>query len=324
MNIIPFDSGKVPSAIATIFGSPDTNDIVGNSTAGGFPVISIKGKVFHITRGGERTLITKPGEDDSAASLEVVVLRANPDNSKVYYANGYQEGSDSKPNCYSNNGRTPEADAAEPQSKSCATCVHNQWGSRITADGKKGKTCADSRRIAIATVDTPNDPMLVRVPAASLKAFVEFGKLLQARGVHPQTVVTKLGFDYSVAHPSLTFKPVGLIGDVEQLTEIKKASESELVAQIVGLKATAPANAPAEEAVAPAPAAIPVAAAAAPKPAAPKPAAKPSAVDTAVAAAATTKKVEVKVEAAPAAAPAASAALEDQISSMIDGMDFDD
>ena len=326
MNILPFDSAKVPAAISTLFAST-AGELIGNAGGGGFPVMSIKGKVFHISRGGERSLVTKPGEDDPAASIEVVILRANPSRSKVYYKTGYQEGSDAKPDCYSNSGIEPEANAMEPQAKKCATCAHNQWGSRITENGGKGKACADSRRIAIATLDTPNDPILLRVPAASMKALEEYGKILAARNVPPQAVVTKIGFDYSVAHASLTFKPIGLIGDVEQLNEIKLASDGEVAAQIVGTMPM-PAGAEAEYE---APQAIPAAAApvAARAPAA-KPApilAKPSkpidsAVNTAVAAAATTKKVAVVVETPAIVPPAAS--LESQIESMIDGMDFDD
>jgi hypothetical protein len=319
MNIVPFDSGKVPAVITSMFGG-DTNKLVGNSGGGGFPVISIKGKVFHIQRGDERTLVTKPGEDDPAASIEVVVVNANPNNSKVFYAEGYQEGEKAKPTCYSNSGVVPESNAQEPQSTKCATCAHNQWGSRVTPDGRKAKACQDTRRLAIATLDTPNDPMLIRVPAGSLKALVEYGKILAARGVPPEAVVTKIGFDYSVAHPALTFKPVGLIGDAEHLAAIKAASSTDIVAEIIGLKvavdkADDDTPAPAPAAAAPAPA-VPKPA---PKPAAPKPAAVESA-------AVAPKKANVTVEtpAAPAAEVSGTAALESQIGSMMDDMNFDD
>jgi hypothetical protein len=313
--IVPFDSGSLPAHIRR---SSAPNKMASAASAAGFPVISIKGKVFHIVRGGERTLITKPGEDDPAASLEVVVLDLNAVNSKVFYANGYQEGNDSKPTCYSNNGKHPEADSSEPQAKLCASCVHNQWGSRITADGKKGKSCADSRRMAIATPDAPADPMLVRVPAASLKAMGEYGKILSTRGLEPHHVITKIGFDYSVAHPALTFKPVGIINDGEMMAGIEAARKADIVAQITGEAPTPAAEAPVEEAApaiaAPAPTPAP-----APAPAkAAKPAAtKADAVEAAVATAATTKKADVKVEKKPGG-------LEDEISGMIEGMDFDD
>jgi hypothetical protein len=320
VNIIPFDSGKVPATISQMFGE-SAKDLVGNSSSG-FPVISIKGKVFHINRGQERILVTKPGEEDPAASIEVVVLRANPNRSKVYYPGGYTEGAQDKPTCYSNNGIEPEADATAPQSKKCATCAHNQWGSRITESGVKAKACTDSRRLAIATLDTPNDPMLVRVPAASMKALEEYGKVLAARGLPSQVVLTKIGFDYSVAHPALTFKPVGLIGDAAQLAEIKAASESELVAQIVGMAPVPAADAPAQEEEAPAPV-VTKPAAVRTTPTKPTITAE-SAVEKAVAAATATTKVKVNVEAAPAPTAQNTAALEQQIGSMIEDMNFDD
>lgn len=320
--LIPFESANVPAAVAQMF-SNAAADLVGNNPGGGFPVISIKGKVFHIQRGGERTLITKPGEEDPAASIEVVVIKANPNRSKVFYANGYVEGDASKPNCYSNNGIEPEADAAEPQAKKCAACPHNQWGSRVTTEGRKAKACADSRRLAIATPGAPNDPMLLRVPAASMKSLEDYGKLLAARGVPHQAVVTKIGFDYSVAHPALTFKPVGMIGDRELLAEVAAAANSDLAAQIAGTMAMPPAaDGDGEEDNAPAPA--PKAAAPAQKPAAapkaaPKPAPKPSVdetLDAAEAVAARTPKASVSV------APASS--LEDEVRNLVGGMDFDD
>lgn len=327
MNIIPFDSPDLPAVLGRRT-AITTNKLVGNAPSGGFPVISIKGKVFHIQRGDERTLITKPGEDDPAASIEVVVIDVNPAKSKVYYESGYQEGEKAKPTCYSNNGIAPETDSAEPQAKKCAVCAHNQWGSRVTDNGGKGKSCSDSRRLAIATPDTPSDPMLMRVPAGSMKAMEDYGKLLAARGVEPFEVITKIGFDYTVAHPALTFRPVGIINDAEQLVEIKRAATTDVVAQIIGVKAAstdseAQAEAPAAEEK-PAQTAAPIAAkpatAAAPKPAAPKPAkAVESQVDKAMAAAAGTKKVAVTVE----ATTKDTSSLEAQIGSLVDGMDFD-
>jgi len=114
-NLITFESAIVPATEPTIFGAVANMFAAVAST--GFPTISIKSKVFTIVRGDERTLVTKPGEDDPAGSIEVIILNANPVKSKVYYSSGWVEGSDAKPACYSNNGVGPEADAAEPQAK---------------------------------------------------------------------------------------------------------------------------------------------------------------------------------------------------------------
>lgn len=209
-------------------------------TVGGFPVVSIKGKVFHVQRGDERTLVTKPGADDEpASSLEVVIVSVNPNKSKVYYAHGYEEGAADKPTCYSNNGVGPEADAEDPQAKKCAICPHAQWGSRVTDSGKKAKACSDSMRLAIAPAGQINDPMLLRVPATSLAPLGQYGAALAKRGLSPEHVVTKIGFDYSVSHPSLTFKFVRLVteAEYEQVQDVLR-EEEETVGQITGIIAT--------------------------------------------------------------------------------------
>lgn len=213
------------------------NQFASAVSTGGFPVVSIKGKVFHVTRGDERMLVTKPGEDDEPArSLEVVIAASNPEKSKVYYAHGYEEGSSSKPDCYSNDGIAPALDAEDAQSTKCATCPHNIWGSRITDSGGKGKACADSMRLAVAPAGQLNDPMLLRVPAASLKTLGQYGGQLAKRGVDPKYVVTKIGFDYNVAHPALTFKAVRFIEEDELAAiEAMLVDEEEVVGNITGV-----------------------------------------------------------------------------------------
>ncbi len=193
--------------------------------------------MFHIQRGDVRELVTKAGtDDDPAPSLEVVILSVNPNKSKVYYNSGFVEGSVAKPTCYSNNGVAPATDAEEPQSKKCNVCPHNQWGSRITDSGGKGKSCGDSMRLCVSAAGMINDPMLLRVPAATLKTLGLYGTQLSKRGVEPQYVVTKVGFDYNVAHPALTFKAVRFVEEEElALVEETLVEESELIDQITGV-----------------------------------------------------------------------------------------
>lgn len=231
-HVIPFETANLPAFLQETFGI--TNDLI-VSGGGGYPTVSIKGKVFTLKRGDEKTLITN-ADDEPARSLEVVILKAGPAGdklSKVFYKSGYTEGSDAKPLCYSNDGVAPSINAQEPQCKTCAACPQNIWGSHVSEDGKKGKACSDSKRLAIAPAGQINDPMLMRVPAASLKALTAFGQQLAKRGVPYQAVVAKIGFDYSVAHPALTFKPVGFV-DESTLGDIKEAMESDLVKRICG------------------------------------------------------------------------------------------
>ena len=233
--MVQIKAGGLP---AHLKGKTKTTNLFAAAVAvGGFPVISIKGKVFHIQRGDERQLVTKVGTDDEpAASLEVVILSVNPNKSKVYYDSGFVEGSVAKPTCYSNNGTAPATDAEEPQSKKCNVCPHNQWGSRITDSGAKGKLCGDSMRLCVSAAGMLNDPMLLRVPAATLKTLGLYGSQLSKRGVEPQYVVTKVGFDYNVAHPALTFKAVRFVEEEElALIEETLVDEGDLIDQITGV-----------------------------------------------------------------------------------------
>ena len=320
-NLIPFDSAKLPASIAKAFSI--SFDDFSTGQKGSFPVISIKGKVFHIKRGDEKTLVTKPdGDGEPAASLEVIVLKTHPGVAKTYYSKGFSEGSVEKPDCYSNDGAAPAADAQSPQAKKCAACPHNQWGSKITEDGKKGKSCADVKRLAVAPAGQINDPMLLRVPAASLKTWDQYVDLLKKRGVPPPAVVTKVSFDYTVAHPALTFKPVGFI-DEAMAVEVKEVLDTDVVQNIIGGAPTAAEVDNGDDAPKAAAKPAPVEEEA-PAPA-PKKSAKPAAVvEEAEAAPKAKVKVEAEVEEeAPAPAPKKAAKVvevDDDITAGLDDM----
>lgn len=236
-NIIPFDSGNLPAYLRSAEGADINDDLTAHASAG-FPVLSIKGKTFSVSRGGERTVLMNPKDPDSvASSLELVILKANKGTSKVFYIKGYVEGAEAtKPDCFSNDGTKPDASVDKPQAKSCAVCPKAQWGSKISDDGRKGKACQDSVRIAVAAPDAINDPMLLRVPPASIKALGEFGDLLKKRGggkLAYNMVVTRVGFVAEEASPKLTFKPVGMLSD-EAYGLVKDTVQSDTVQSILG------------------------------------------------------------------------------------------
>jgi hypothetical protein len=264
-NIIPFESGNLPAYFKEVDVASLNTDLT-NHSGGGFPIISIKGKIFTVVRDGVRTVLPNPKDPDSpATAIDVVVVKANKGTSKVFYAGGYSEGGDQKkPDCFSNTGDRPDPSVKSPQSKSCATCTHNQWGSRTGENGGKGKSCQDSVRIAIAAPGMLNDPMLLRVPPASIRALGEFGQACAKRGLPYNAVVTKLGFDMESPTPKLVFRPVGMLDD-KGFAQVQDVANSDTVTSILGkvgsaeaLPApTAKAEAPVEEAPAPKVAAAP-------------------------------------------------------------------
>ena len=156
-------------------------------------------------------------------------------------------------------------------------------------------------RLALSPPDQLNDPMLMRVPAASLKTLGAYGAQLAKRGVEPHHVMTKIGFDYTVAHPALTFKAMRFV-EAEELAQIEAVlvEEAETIASITGTSnpVTPEIEHKAAE-VAPAPKPVP----------APTPVPAP----------------EPEVEAAPVAtAPTAKVDDYDSIDEALDNLDFDD
>lgn len=231
-DLIPFeDVDNLPALIAV----PDDEFSTGQRR--GFPVVSIKGKVFSVTRSGERTMLKAldaHGKETKAPAteLDIIVLRAAPGLSKTYYDKPYEEGKTEKPTCYSNDGKAPAADAQQPQAKACQTCVHNQWGAKITAAGKKTKSCNDVKKLAIAPLGTPEDAMLLRVPPASLGNWDRYVADLKRRGRNPTAVATKLSFAFEEAHPLLTFAGFAGLGASLQAT-VASMRESDIVQSIL-------------------------------------------------------------------------------------------
>lgn len=229
-SMIPFESNNLPAYLTTE--TKVANEL--GAVGGGFDVISIKGKVFAVKSDGESKPIMKDGQP--APFIDVVLVKVWPigkDHSKVYYAKQYVEGSDAKPDCYSNDGVAPGVNATTPQSTNCATCKHNQWGSRITDDGRKAKSCQDSKRLAVAAPGRLDTPMLIRVPATSLNALATYGQTIANRRAKYYGVLTRIGFDYTKAYPALTFTPIGFL-DQNSVAEIEVLRESPQVSDICG------------------------------------------------------------------------------------------
>lgn len=249
--LIPFqEDGNMPAHLGNTLGMEHNDDLQGG-ISGGYPVISYKGKTWALNEAGTVTYIMKEEDpDEVATSIEVVLVKANPTLSKVYYEGGYVEGSTEKPQCHSNDGIAPALDATAPQSTSCALCPHNAWGSRISETGGKGKACADSRRIAIVPSGELDRAMLLRVPAATLRDLAQYAQMLKRRNAPYQAVVTKIGFDPSAAYPKMTFKATRWVTQ-EEAEKISAMMDSDIVAQIIGQTSTPhaalPAQAPEDE-----------------------------------------------------------------------------
>jgi hypothetical protein len=219
-NIVSLENrNTIPANLIDVFETDDMADDLTSGVSGGFSVVSIRGSKFRIKHGGDETLVTN-ADGDPVASLEVVMIKASPNLSHIYYEKSFEEGDAEAPDCFSIDGVRPHAESRNQQCDTCATCPNAVWGSKITPAGKKAKKCQDSRRMAVVPAgDVDNEvyggPMLFRIPAASLGDLATFGKGLKAKGFPYNTIVARIGFDTNVSYPKLTFKAVRPLNDEE-------------------------------------------------------------------------------------------------------------
>jgi hypothetical protein len=147
--------------------------------------------------------------------LNIIVVDMLKEVSREYYASDYDpEGKASLPDCWSADGRTPDAKAPNRQGSGCATCPQNIDGSGTKG---RGKACRFKRRIAVLVEGDPSgDIYQMSFAAKSLfgkgigneHPFESYCNYLKANGEAPDTVVTKVMYDLDADTLTLKFKAV--------------------------------------------------------------------------------------------------------------------
>ena len=188
------------------------------STAGP-PRISIRGVQFRLVQGSVETPVGR--------NLDVVIVGSNTNVSKVYYEGPWNPEVSAPPDCRSADGKTPDADVAEPECESCANCPNNVLGSAITENGKMTKKCADVRYLAVVPASDPNKVYQLSVSVTAMKGLRAYANELQSFGLLPHEMVTRLGFDDKASYPLVTFERGGWLGEkalvgVERIVGSKK------------------------------------------------------------------------------------------------------
>jgi hypothetical protein len=334
--IVPQNFGAVSTKFANV---PREDDLSAGIQAG-FGIIGYKGKVWSIRYRGQETPLMRPDGDGPRNSIEVVILRASGHVSKIWYENGYTEGSNAAPDCFSTNGVTPDGGSKKRQSNSCATCPMNQWGARITPQGKQGKACSDSKRLAVVPLgDLKNElyggPLLLRVPAASLRDLAGFDDKMKALGYPYYSIGARISFDSNEAYPKFVFGAIRPLTDAEA-DVVLEARDSRQVTTILAEGSENSAPAPVQQQIASAfeqppvqPVAAPVvtpqvtpAPVQAPKPVAPAPAAGGfgGAETTAAAPVPPPAPTPAPQPVATTAAPTMNADFEAQLDAALDGL----
>lgn len=231
---LPASFGKPPASIAL---QPGANDELGAGVASSYGVVGYRGKVWSIKFGGEETQLMRDDGDGPRNSIEVIIVKASPAISKIFYKQGYVDGSNAAPDCWSSNGVAPDNSVQNKVNPTCANCPMNAWGSRTTDAGKQAKACSDSRRVAVVPVaDIANEltggPMLLRVPAASLKDLKAYGELLSSYQYPYYAAATRISFDAAEAFPKFVFSAIRPL-TAEEVAQVMELREGQQVTTVL-------------------------------------------------------------------------------------------
>jgi len=217
----------------------------------GYSVISTSGKQFKLHHNGEDHLLLADDGKNPAQHFDFVILRGGEFPSHTYYKQTYDAKHTGSPDCQSTDGIAPDDSVPEydPKTKSgkqsdfCQTCQHHVWG--MQPNGRKGRACTDSLRVAVfpgsqtiierAIGRRIDEPVLFRIPAASMKGLVEFTSTLKAR--HPRLAsygyLTRAQMRQDVPHAQFTYVVADWLKD-EAIAEMERIREEPTAYRILG------------------------------------------------------------------------------------------
>jgi hypothetical protein len=247
-NITLFSSANVPAFARNNELSDTAKALTGGSVSNSAKRISIKGGVFRLLAGGKEVAAI----DDR--HLEVVIVKAAPKLSRIFYAAAYDAENIVPPDCWSNDGERPDASAENKQAETCMSCPKNIAGS---GQGNS-RACRFQQRLAVVPANNiAGDVMQLTLPATSIfgkeegdkRALQAYARYLAVQNppVNPEQIVTEMRFDTKAESPKLFFKPVRWLTD-EEYEIIKAQGETDeakravvmTVAQSDGVRANAP------------------------------------------------------------------------------------
>lgn len=243
-----FSPSNVPAFARNNEISDNTRALAGGSTNAGIKRISIKGGVFRLIAGGKEMAAI------DERYLNIIVVKAAPKISRIFYAKSYDADNITGPDCWSNDGERPDPTAEHRQSDTCMTCPQNVAGS---GQGNS-RACRYQQRLAVVLENNPNgDVLQLTLPATSvfgkedgdkrpLQAYVKF-LAMQSNPVNVEQIVTEMRFDTKAEAPKLHFKATRWLTEDEYAIVKTQGDSIEAqravvmtVAQTDGVKTPAP------------------------------------------------------------------------------------
>lgn len=199
------------------------------------PHISIMGNRFTLIDASGQTKQVETFDPKLGPYLDCCIVDVNAVVSRIYYeSEGFDPDNPTAPDCYSDNGTAPSANAPSPQSARCDGCPQAAWGattSKLT--GKGVPKCRSYKKMAVILPDLPSMVFLLAVPPASLKAAQAYSQKVDDYKVDLPDIITRVSFAPGVLG-TLVFDAVEHADD-EMKARVDKLWENDVgCPQIVG------------------------------------------------------------------------------------------
>ena len=207
-NIALFNPSNVPSFARNHELSETAKALTGGGVGTSTKRISIKGGVFRLLAGGKEIAAI------DERFLDVIIVKAAPKVSRIFYAKSYDGDNITGPDCWSNDGERPDASAESKQATTCMSCPQNIAGS---GQGNS-RACRYQQRLAVVLENNiEGDVLQLTLPATSvfgkedgdkrpLQAFAR-NLAMQNPPISPEMIVTRMKFDTKAEAPKLHFAP---------------------------------------------------------------------------------------------------------------------
>ena len=212
-NVALFNPAQLPAFARSGELSDIAKALAGNGGGGG-KRISIKGGVFRLMSAGKEVAAI------DERFLDVVIVKAAPKVSRIFYMAKYDGETAAQPDCWSPDGDKPDAKSANKQSATCESCPQNIAGS----GNGQSRACRYQQRLAVVLANNiEGDVMQLALPATSIfgkedgenRPLQAYARWLVAQSVDPSMVVTRMKFDTKAEAPKLHFKAMRWLTDDE-------------------------------------------------------------------------------------------------------------
>lgn len=233
-DITLFQSNNLPDYLKEVELDDLTKSLAGNTST---KRISIRGGVFRLMVSGEEVA------KNENRFMNIVIVNGGRDIARQFYAGKYVAGETAAPDCWSNDGKRPDASIESPQGDTCETCPQNIKGS----GNGESRACRFQQRLAVLLADDiGGDIYQLTLPSTSIfgrgdvdkMPFQQYAKYVGSQGKNINTLITEMRLDSDSDTPKLTFKPVKFLTREQWDTAREKGDSPAAKAAITQTPAT--------------------------------------------------------------------------------------